>query len=155
MTARLTQITLTDSGDSAPAPEVEQERRVAIFDLLEANHFALLNGPDGPYSLRLGLTGSTLGFELAAADGVPAGDFTVTLGETRQVVKDYAQICANYYDAVRTQPPFEIELLDEARRAIHVEGAQSLRTILAAHVAIDEDTARRLFTLVCALDTGV
>jgi uncharacterized protein (UPF0262 family) len=124
---------------------------VAIFDLLEDNRFSLTGGPEGPYRLTLGLSGSRLSFDLASDDGSAATSFVVSLGDLRQIVKDYSQICASYYEAVRSKPPSEIELLDEARRAIHFEGAHSLRALLDGHAELDDDTARRLFTLVCAL----
>lgn len=151
MTARLSQITLDAAGGRAPSPEIDQEQRVAIFDLLEDNRFSVTGGPEGPYRLTLGLTGSRLNFDLTCDTGGDAASFVVTLGELRQIVKDYTQICASYYDAVRSKPPAEIEILDEARRAIHFEGAHSLRALLDGHADTDDDTARRLFTLVCAL----
>lgn len=151
MTERLSQITLESSSGRAASPEIEQEQNVAIFDLLEDNHFALKQAPVGPYQLALGLAGSRLSFDLTCEDGTAATRFTVTLGELRQIVKDYTQICTSYYEAVRSKPPAEIELLDEARRAIHLEGARALTSLLDDHAVLDEDTARRLFTLVCAL----
>ncbi|QIE42625.1 UPF0262 family protein [Rhodobacteraceae bacterium SC52] len=151
MTERLSQITLESSDGRAPSPEIEQEQNVAIFDLIEENHFALKHAPVGPYQLALGLAGSRLTFDLKCEDGSAATQFTVTLGELRQIVKDYTQICASYYEAVRSKPPAEIEVLDEARRAIHLEGARTLITVLDDYAVLDEDTARRLFTLVCAL----
>ncbi|PWR03072.1 hypothetical protein DKT77_09060 [Meridianimarinicoccus roseus] len=151
MTARLCAVTLEPGDGRAPSPEAAQEQNVAIFDLLEENHFSIPGAPQGPYLLTLGLTGSRLAFDLRCEDGTAAARFTVTLGELRQIVKDYEGICASYYEAVRSKPPAEIEKLDEARRAIHHEGADTLRALLDGHAELDDDTARRLFTLVCAL----
>lgn len=151
MTARLYSIDVADDTSVAPSPEIEQERRVAIFDLLEDNHFELAGAPAGPYRLILGAEPGKLRFALSTADGVPAADFTVSLAPLRQVVKDYGQICSSYYEAVRTQSPAEIEALDEARRAIHEEGGRLLRERLEGRATLDDGTARRLFTLLCAL----
>lgn len=151
MTARLCSIDVADGTSVAAPPEIEQERRVAIFDLLEDNHFELTGAPAGPYRLTLGAERNKLRFALTDAEGVPASDFTVSLAPLRQVVKDYGQICSSYYEAVRTQSPAEIEALDEARRAIHGEGGRLLRERLEGRAELDEGTARRLFTLLCAL----
>lgn len=150
MTAQLMQIDVADDGVAA-APEIEQERRVAIFDLLEDNHFALTGGPDGPYRLKLGADGGKLRFAVSTDAGVEAADFVFSLAPLRQVVKDYAQICSSYYEAVRSRGPGEIEALDEARRAIHQEGGRVLRERLEGRAEVDEATARRLFTLLCAM----
>lgn len=149
--ARLYDVTLDTGSARAPAPELEQEQRVAVFDLLEENSFALPGAPDGPYALLLGREGRKLDFRLSTQGGEQAAQFTLSLGPLKQVVKDYSQICTSYYEAVASKPPAEIEALDEARRAIHFEGAENLREILSGKAEIDTDTARRLFTLVCAL----
>ena len=151
MTARLSQILLDARSGRAPSPEIAQEQAVAIFDLLEDNSFAPCDAAPGPYRLTLGLTGSRLNFDLAGDAGGPVTQFTLSLGELRQIVKDYGAICESYREAVRSQPPAEIERLDEARRAIHAEGATTLRDLLQGRAETDEATARRLFTLVCAL----
>ncbi len=151
MTARLAQIDV-DLGDALPpSPQLIQEQQVAVFDLLEENRFALPAGaPDGPYALTLRRAGGRLSFDLRA--GVdPAGAFEVSLGPMRQIVKDYHGICATYYEAVKTAGPGEIETLDEARRAIHGEGAQALQERLEGKAEVDTATAKRLFTLVCVL----
>lgn len=148
--ACLIQIEL-DLGDALPSPELEQEQRVAIFDLVEENSFALPEGaPQGPYSLTLGRAGSRLAFHLTAG-GADAAQFELSFGPMRQVVKDYHQICDSYYDAVKTAAASEIEALDDARRGIHREGAHALMDRLDGKAVVDEGTARRLFTLVCVL----
>lgn len=154
MTARLSQIVLDAPDGRAPSPEIAQEQAVAIFDLLEENSFAPCDAGAGPYRLTLGLTGSRLQFDLTCDDGAPVAQFALSLGALRQIVKDYGAICQSYYEAVRTEPPAEIERLDEARRAIHAEGAETLRTLLRGRAETDAPTARRLFTLVCALDAA-
>lgn len=151
MTSRLSDVVLDLADGVAPDPNLEQERRVAVFDLLEQNTFTLPEGPKGPYKLRLAQRDGQLVFDLATERGRPAAAFRLSLGPLRQVVKDYAQICGSYYEAVVSKPPAEIEALDEARRGIHREGAQMLQDRLEGKAHVDDETARRLFTLVCVL----
>ncbi len=149
MTDRLCAIEVT--GGAAPGPELAQDRGVAIFELLEVNRFALPHAPAGPYRLTLAQRPGVLAFDLATEAGQPAAAFQLSRGPLRQVVKDYLQVCASYYDAVKTEPPVRIEALDKARRAIHSEGAETLRQNLVGKAELDEATARRLFTLLCSL----
>jgi uncharacterized protein (UPF0262 family) len=149
--ARLVAVEIDEHGLPAPTPEVEQERRVAIFDLLEANRFAPHGAPPGPYRLALGVRDRNLHFDLATEDGAPAAAFGLSLAPLEQVIKDYFRICESYFDAVRRLPPAEIEALDQGRRAIHDEGSRLLLERLGGKVDTDVATARRLFTLVCAL----
>jgi len=152
---RLSHIDLDDSGLPAPTPEIEQERRVAIFDLIEDNSFALPDGaPDGPYRLGLAIRDRRLVFALGTEDGAHAGEFHLSLGPFRQVVKDYFQICESYFAAVKTLPPSQIETIDMARRGIHNEGARVLQERLEGKAVVDTDTSRRLFTLICVLHFG-
>lgn len=153
MTRRLSDVVLDAAGGRAPPPEIEQERNVAIFDLLEDNRFEPVGAPDGPYRLRLGFSEGRLAFDLTTESDGPAASFSLSLGPLRQVIKDYGNICASYHEAVRSRPPSEIETLDEARRAIHAEGARTLAERLDGKAILDEATSRRLFTLVCALGT--
>jgi len=153
-------ITLDDANLPPPTPEIEQERKVAMFDLLEDNRFALPGrdgrpAPEGPFSLNLAIRDRRLVFDITDTEGKPAAAFHLSLGPFRQVVKDYFQICESYFDAVKTLPPSQIETIDMARRGIHNEGARVLRERLEGKVILDEDTARRLFTLVCVLHFGV
>jgi uncharacterized protein (UPF0262 family) len=157
--SKIIHIDLDDSGLPAPTPEIEQERRVAMFDLLEANSFALparegRDVPPGPYKLHLSIRDRRLVFGIAAEDDTPAGEFHLSLGPFRQVVKDYFQICESYFDAVKTAAPSQIETIDMARRGIHNEGARVLQERLEGKAEVDTDTARRLFTLICVLHFG-
>lgn len=157
--SHLTEITIDDSGLPAPTPEIEQERKVAIFDLLEENSFALPKRdhhdiPDGPYCLNLAIRDRRLVFDLSTENGGKAGEFHLSLGPFRQVVKDYFQICESYFDAVKRLPPSQIEAIDMGRRGIHNEGARVLQERLTGKADVDTDTARRLFTLICVLHWG-
>ncbi|TYB82547.1 UPF0262 family protein [Maritimibacter fusiformis] len=156
---RISQIEIDDAGLAAPTPAIEQERRVAVFDLLEDNSFApVARGeavpPDGPYHLALSIRDKRLVFDLSTESGEAAGAFHLSLGPFRQVVKDYFQICESYFDAVKTLPPSQIETIDMARRGIHNEGARVLQERLEGKAEVDIDTARRLFTLICVLHWG-
>jgi uncharacterized protein (UPF0262 family) len=157
--SKITHITLDDSGLPPPTPEIDQERKVAMFDLLEDNSFALPDRdgravPAGPYRLDLSIRERRLVFDIKTEDETPAGEFHLSLGPFRQVVKDYFQICASYFDAVKTLPPSQIETIDMARRGIHNEGARVLQERLEGKAEVDTDTARRLFTLICVLHFG-
>ncbi|MBI1415672.1 MAG: UPF0262 family protein [Limimaricola sp.] len=156
---RISHIEIDDAGLPMPTPEIEQERKVAIFDLLEDNSFVIPGregraAPDGPYRLGLSIRERRLVFDIATEDGTPAAQFHLSLGPFRQVVKDYFQICASYFDAVKTLPPSQIETIDMARRGIHNEGARVLQERLQGKADVDNDTARRLFTLICVLHFG-
>ncbi|MEM9477545.1 MAG: UPF0262 family protein [Pseudomonadota bacterium] len=159
MTARICHIDIDDSALPPPTPEIEQERKVAIFDLLEDNSFALPARedrpvPEGPYRLLLAIREKRLVFDLQTEDENPAAEFHLSLGPFRQVVKDYFQICESYFDAVKKLPPSQIEAIDMARRGIHNEGARVLQERLEGKADVDIDTARRLFTLICVLHFG-
>ena len=152
-------IDLDDSNLAPPTPEIEQERKVAMFDLLEDNSFALptrddRDVPAGPYNLHLSIKEKRLVFSLTTADAEPAAQFLLSLGPFRQVVKDYFQICESYFEAVKTLPPHQIETIDMARRGIHNEGARVLQDRLDGKANVDNDTARRLFTLIFVLHFG-
>lgn len=156
---RLIRIDIDDSALPPASPEMEQERRVAIFDLLEDNSFTLpprdgVDLPPGPYALELAIRDGRLVFALGDEAGTHLGAFHLALGPLRQVIKDYAQICASYFEAVKSLPPARIEAIDMARRGIHNEGAHTLQERLSGKAEVDIDTARRLFTLVCAIVTG-
>lgn len=156
---KLSHITIDDSGLPVPTPEIEQERKVALFDLLEDNSFALpvrddRDVPAGPYRLGLSIKERRLVFDIKTEDESTAGEFHLSLGPFRQVVKDYFQICESYFDAVKTMPPSQIETIDMARRGIHNEGARILQERLEGKAEVDTDTARRLFTLICVLHFG-
>jgi uncharacterized protein (UPF0262 family) len=158
MPDRLIAIEIDDRGLPAPSPVMAQERRVAVLDLLEANRFVLPPRADrptqGPWKLLLAIREGRLVFAVSTESGEPAGEFHMSLGPFRQVVKDYFQICDSYYEAVRTLPPSQIETIDMARRGIHNEGARILQERLDGKATLDQDTARRLFTLICVLQAG-
>ena len=159
MTNRICHIEIDEAGLVRPTPEIEQERRVAIFDLLEENSFALPAREDravpaGPYRLGLAIREGRLVFDISADDNVKVGAFHLSLGPFRQVVKDYFQICESYFEAVKRLPPSQIEAIDMARRGIHNEGARVLQERLEGKADVDLDTARRLFTLICVLHWG-
>jgi uncharacterized protein (UPF0262 family) len=159
MTARICDIQIDDSALPPPTAEIEQERRVAVFDLLECNSFALPGregraAPEGPYRLHLAIREKRLVFDIRTENEQPAAEFHLSLGPFRQVVKDYFQICESYFDAVKKLPPSQIEAIDMARRGIHNEGARVLQERLEGKAEVDTDTARRLFTLICVLHFG-
>ncbi|MDS9467540.1 UPF0262 family protein [Paracoccus sp. MBLB3053] len=153
---RLCRIDIDDSALPPPSAEMEQDRRVAVFDLLEENCFTLpgregKDAPPGPYALLLAVRERRLVFDISSEAGERIVEFHLSLGPFRQTVKDYFQICASYFDAVKRLPPAQIEAIDMARRGIHNEGARTLKERLEGKAVIDIDTARRLFTLICAL----
>ena len=158
--SRISKIEIDDTGLAAPTPEIEQERKVAIFDLLEDNSFTPVarpgqSVPEGPFTLSLSIRDKRLVFDIATeADGEKAAEFHLSLGPFRQVVKDYFQICESYFDAVKKLPPAQIETIDMARRGIHTEGARVVQERLEGKADVDIDTARRLFTLICVLHWG-
>ncbi|PTW43880.1 UPF0262 family protein [Rhodovulum kholense] len=158
-TARLCHVELDDSNLPPPTPEIEQERKVALFDLMEDNSFSLPGredrpAPPGPFRLTLSIREKRLVFDVKTETGGPAAEFHLSLSPFRQAVKDYWQICESYFDAVKRLPPSQIEAIDMARRGIHNEGARLLQERLESKADLDIDTARRLFTLICVLYHG-
>jgi uncharacterized protein (UPF0262 family) len=159
MTNRICHIDIDEKGLARPTPEIEQERRVAVYDLLEENSFCLPDRdgrvvPAGPYRLHLAIREGRLVFGIATEDETAVGEFHLSLGPFRQVVKDYFQICESYFEAVKRLPPSQIEAIDMARRGIHNEGARVLQERLEGKARVDTDTARRLFTLIGVLHWG-
>lgn len=141
-----------DESIGRSTPDVEHERAVAIFDLIEENSFAPINDAGaGPYKLRLSLVDSRLVFAIARENGDAVVTHILSLTPFRRIVKDYYMICESYYAAIRTSTPSQIEAIDMGRRGLHNEGSQTLKDRLAGKIDIDFDTARRLFTLVCVL----
>ena len=141
-----------DESIGRSTPDVEHERAVAIFDLIEDNSFSPMNdvGP-GPYKLKLSLVEAKLVFAVARENGEPVVTHILSLTPFRRIVKDYYLICESYYDAIRSSTPSQIEAIDMGRRGLHNEGSQTLLDRLSGKIDIDFDTARRLFTLVCVL----
>lgn len=135
--------------------EIEQERAVAIYDLLEANHFAPHGSAGGPYRLLLSIAENRLVFDVSLEEGEAHGRVILALTSFKRIIKDYFLVCESYYKAIRNAPPSQIESLDMARRGLHNEGSQLLRERLKGKIEIDFDTARRLFTLICVLHLKV
>ncbi len=147
---RLSEVTL-DESIGRSTPDVEHERAVAIFDLIEENSFQPVGHDGGPYKLKLSLVDSKLVFTVTQEDDGAVATHILSLTPFRRIVKDYFMICESYYEAIRSSTPSQIEAIDMGRRGIHNEGSQTLMDRLDGKIAIDFDTARRLFTLVCVL----
>ncbi len=145
----ISHLEVDETGLATPSPEMEQERRVAVFDLQEGSEFELAEA-EGPYRLRIGMEEGRSVFDWQT-EGGSAGRFALPLGGLEQAAKDYRSLCESYVDAVKSLPPSRIEAVDAARREIHTEAARQLQARLAQHVRMDETTARRLFTLICAM----
>jgi uncharacterized protein (UPF0262 family) len=148
---RLREVTLDETSIGRTSSDVEHERRIAIFDLIEANYFELDNGRPGPYRLTLAIAEKRLVFDLRDGQDQPAAAFMLSLSPFRRIVKDYFLVCESYYAAIKTAPPARIEALDMGRRSLHDEGSQLLMERLQGKIKTDFNTARRLFTLLCAL----
>ncbi|MBB3656192.1 uncharacterized protein (UPF0262 family) [Rhizobium sp. BK650] len=147
---RLCDVVLDDTiGRSTP--DVEHERAVAIFDLIEENSFKPIGHAGGPYRLNISLVDSKLVFAIATEKGEDVATHILSLTPFRRIVKDYFMICESYYEAIRSASPSRIEAIDMGRRGIHNEGSQTLKDRLSGKIDVDFDTARRLFTLVCVL----
>jgi uncharacterized protein (UPF0262 family) len=146
---RLQSVVLDDESLAAASRDQEQERQIAIFDLLEENTFAPEGAIVGPYDLRIALIDNRLALDISGPDYQRR--HLLSLSPLRGVVRDYRMVCESYYDAIRSATPQKIEALDMGRRGLHNEGSALLRRRLAGKVEIDIDTARRLFTLICAL----
>lgn len=146
---RLGEVIVDDSIVLSTLPQASQDRQMAVYDLLEGNSFSLNNGLEGPYVLRLSSIDGRLIFDLSSATGKFA--IGLSLSPFRRIVKDYFQICDSYNQAVQSSNPQQIETIDMARRALHNEGSTLLQERLAGKAEMDFMTARRLFTLLCAL----
>lgn len=148
---RIARIILEESGRIRLSARIEDERRAALFDLIEENHFAPAGVSPGPYHVRLGISGDCLVFRIFDETERLLTRFTLALGSLKRIIKDYFLICDSYFNAIKTLPPSRIEAIDMARRGLHNEGAEVLRERLDGKVEIDLPTARRLFTLICVL----
>ena len=148
---RLCAITLDENPSIRLSPTIDHERKVAIFDLLEGNRFQPAGSSGGPYHLHLSIEDNRLVFDVRIESGGPHGRVILALSPFRKLVKDYFTVCESYFQAIRKAPPSQIEALDMGRRALHDEGSELLRQRLAGKIAIDFDTARRLYTLICVL----
>jgi len=148
---RIVDIALDEESVARRTAQVEHERAVALFDLLEDNDFALVGGEPGPYKLHIGIFENRLVFGVNSQDDQKLRDIVLSLTPFRKVVKDYFLICESYYAAIKKLGPSQIEALDMGRRGLHNEGSELLRERLEGKIEVDLDTARRLFTLICAL----
>lgn len=148
---RIVRIILEESSRIRLSAQIENERRAALYDLIEDNRFVPNGGYTGPYVLRLGLVHDRLVFRIFDIDERPLTRFTLSLAGLRRIVKDYFLVCDSYFNAIKALPPSRIEAIDMGRRGLHDEGAEVLRERLTGAAEIDHATARRLFTLICVL----
>ncbi len=152
---RIIDVTLDERTILWRSADIEQERRIAIYDLLEDNHFAPqrehADGYAGPYKLQLSVEEGRLALAIRRADDTPLETIVLGLARFRRPIRDYFAICDSYYQAIRNATPAQIETVDMARRGIHNDSAELLRTALDGKIDVDFDTARRLFTLICVL----
>ncbi len=149
---RLIQIEFDEGTSPHPSPDVEQERRIAVYDLLENNFFSPREGANrGPYTLHLKISDNRLIFLIGTAAGAPVQEIPLSMPPFRSLMKDYATVCESYFEAIKSAPRTRIEALDMGRRGLHDEGSKVLMERLNGDVKIDFDTARRLFTLVHVL----
>lgn len=148
---RIAKVTLDERTVVRRSPEVEHERAVAIFDLIEENHFAPVGDHGGPYSLHLGIEENRLVLDIRTEADEPLGKVILALSPFRRIVKDYFTVCESYYAAIRRASPSKIEAIDMGRRGLHNEGSELLKERLSDKIDVDLNTARRLFTLLCVL----
>jgi uncharacterized protein (UPF0262 family) len=148
---RLAKVVLNEATIPRGAADVDHEREVAIFDLIEENTFAVPGRDEGPYSLGISQEESKLTFDVRAANGEPAASIVVSMTPFRPLLKDYFLVCETYYSAIRTASSRQIEAIDQERTKLHNEGADLMAQRLAGKIEIDQATARRLFALVSAL----
>jgi uncharacterized protein (UPF0262 family) len=148
---RIVAVTLDEDSIGRSGPDIEHERAIAIYDLVEENLFAPDGGGLGPFALHIGITGHRLMFDIRREDGTPVVVHLLSLTPFRRIVKDYFMICDSYYQAIRTATPDKIEAIDMSRRGIHDEGSRTLMERLSGKVRVDFETARRLFTLISVL----
>ncbi len=149
---RLVDVTLDDASIGKATPDVEHERAVAIFDLIEENSFLPVGDEQGgPYKLEISVVDGRLVFKITRENDEDVVAHVLSLTPFKKVIKDYFLICESYYEAIRTSSPSQIEAIDMGRRGLHNEGSQTLADRLKGKIEIDFDTARRLFTLICVL----
>ena len=148
---RLAEVTLDEATIPRGSADVDHERAVAIFDLIEENALGVPGRDDGPYTLKVSQEESKLTFEVSSAEGEVAASSVVSKTPFRPLLKDYFLVCETYYSAIRTASPRQIEAIDRERTALHNEGAELMAQRFAGTVEIDQGTARRLFALISAL----
>ncbi|CAD5296429.1 conserved hypothetical protein [Bosea sp. 62] len=149
--SHLVAVTLDEASLGRGSADQEHERAVAIYDLIERNHFALPEFDGGPYAVHLALVERRLAFEVRSAEGAALVTHHLSLTPFKRIIKDYELVCDSYYAAIRTATPAQIEAIDMGRRGLHDEAAVLLVERLSNKVEIDNETARRLFTLIYAL----
>ncbi|MEM7619512.1 MAG: UPF0262 family protein [Pseudomonadota bacterium] len=147
----LVNITLDESTIGQYSADVEHERQVAIFDILDCNSFCVIGKAEGPYCLHLSIRENRLVFDISLEDQTAVTQFILSLSPFRRIIKDYFLMCESYFDAIKSAPRSRIEAMDMGRRGLHNEGSQILIDRLEGKINVDFDTARRLFTLICAL----
>jgi uncharacterized protein (UPF0262 family) len=148
---RIVAVTLDEDSIGRSGPDIEHERAIAIYDLIEQNLFAPEGGAEGPFTLHIGINDNRLMFDIRQQSGAPVVVHLMSLTPFRRIVKDYFMICDSYHQAIRTATPDKIEAIDMGRRGIHDEGSHTLMERLEGKVRIDFETARRLFTLISVL----
>jgi len=148
---RLIDVQLVEKTVVRRRAEAEHERKVAIFDLIEANYFAPAVDHPGPYKLYLSAEETRLIFDIRAPDDTELARVPLALQPFRGIVRDYFKVCESYYQAIKTATPSRIEAIDMGRRGLHDEGSRLMQSELKGRIDIDHDTARRLFTLLCVL----
>jgi len=148
---RLAAVNLDEESIGRSSSDIDHERQVAIYDLIEENSFAPVGHKSGPYTLNLSLKENRLVFDIRRPDGKPVIAHLLSLTPFKRIVKDYFLICDSYYSAIRTATPDRIEAIDMGRRGLHDEGSRILQEAIKSKVTVDFDTARRLFTLLCVL----
>jgi len=148
---KLLDVTLDEASLAPASTNAEHERRIALFDLKEANSFEVSGEDRGPYLLQLSLNEGRLALDVSTEQGERVILHHVAMSALRKLIKDYALICDSYHNAIRTASPSQIEAIDMGRRGLHNEAAEVLTEALGDKIRIDIETSRRLFTLVCAL----
>ncbi len=147
---RIVKIELDERSLAPATADIEHERKVAIYDLIQDNYFQPIGAGDGPFELYLSNVERRLVFDVRQQGGAALGQVHLSMTPFRKIIKDYFMLCESYYDAIRNAAPAQIETIDMARRAMHNEGSEILRERLADKIDLDMNTARRLFTLICS-----
>ena len=147
---KIIKIDMLETSSENLSPEHKQERAIAIYDLIENNFFELKDH-DGPYQLFLAKEARHLLFDVRSQENQTLNSFYLAMGPFRRLIKDYKQVCENYYEAIRTKPPSQIQAVDVGRKALHDEGATLVIERLDGKILMDNETARRIFTLICIL----
>lgn len=147
---KITRIDLDERSLARATADIEHERKVAVYDLLEENFFEPIGAGDGPFELYLSYVENRLVFDVRKSGGEALGQVHLSMSPFRKIIKDYFLLCESYYDAIRSAAPAQIETIDMARRGMHNEGSEILRERLNEKINLDLNTARRLFTLICS-----